>query len=115
MQAGLIPLLLLLCHLASPQAIVDFTYSEYTHSRNDKAASRAKLEIHPSRTILSGYDFPNACSIARRLTQGSLDDSSEPGEQDSDSFMDQLKAEFVELLRVGEKLKKKKSNIQRKV
>ena len=55
------------CLLGSGQQIVDFTYSQYTHSKVRDIPDTSKISIAPDRNLLQDYAFPESCYSAKLL------------------------------------------------
>ena len=97
--------------LTMGQSIVDFTYSQYDQQQGKVAHTTGGIYIKPDRQIIQGYSFPEACYLARQLEEEKIEDSKDLTNYDMDSMIDGLKIDFIELLKLSEKIKKKKGNI----
>ena len=102
----------LLLSLTNAQSIVDFSYSQYVHREHSTTLSNKDVAIRPNRQTIEGYNFPEACFSASKLAEQSISESTELENFDYDTMVDELKIDIIELLRVGEKIRKKKSNIE---
>ena len=111
-QAKTVIVIAMLCILISPQSIVDFSYSQYAQKQKQKEQNSGAIVINPDRQLIEGYDFPAACDSAAHLSEDKKIDEQELQSLDIDGLMDGLRSDFMNLLGLGEKIKRKRSNVE---
>jgi hypothetical protein len=90
------------------QEIVDFSYSQYVARDGGQGADQLNIKIHPNPTLFQGYSFPESCYSGRQLSESQLQPTDTLMHSDPDSYIDGLKVEFLELLKLAEMMRKKK-------
>lgn len=93
------------------QSIVDFTYSQLEQRQVKNTQQPSSLSIKPDRLIIQGFSFPDACSLAGKLEEKKIEDLADESIYDYDTLIETLKYDFIELLKISEKIKRKKANI----
>ena len=92
------------------QDIIDFQYSKYVVDPNSENKwDHVELKPEADQT---NYNFPDVCYLAKKFETSITEGAMDPDSEEMNENINNLKHKFVELLKIGEKLKAKKHNLE---
>jgi hypothetical protein len=94
----------LLSQASLQSGILDFEYTEYTQGLNHNYQHNADFDFNPVDVPIKKLQFPEACNILDLLNQPIKQKEDHVLSSDIDSYLNDMKAKFLRLLTLTQKL-----------